>query len=397
MVTFLASLLWWQVPAPLPVAARAVTLEEALAKADALPDLQAAMAALRAAEAGVRLAGRPGDPTVAFSRRSITAHESFTLSLPLPWPGRGARVSAATAEAVAVGADLDAAKNLARRAMRLLWFGLAAREDLASAAADRAGRLNGVADAVKELHDAGRVSLLELSRARADAALAAADTVQASEEARTAEAGLRRWMALPSTERVTVARPLPPFEAEGPIETALETAAARSPLARSAEARFKAAEARLRLASALRFPGVAVEAGADRNDPTQPGTDKSIGVSLTVPLGAGPGIAIAKAERDGARALLDSAKREALDATETAWRAAHAARARYQAIETEALPSAIQAAELTQIAYREGRSDIFRLLDAERALAEARSALAEAYLAWGTARAGLLSIIGEER
>jgi outer membrane protein TolC len=48
------------------------------------------------------------------------------------------------------------------------------------------------------------------------------------------------------------------------------------------------------------------------------------------------------------------------------------------------------------VAYREGRSDIFRILDAERALAEARAGLAEAYLAWGVAQADLLNAMGED-
>ena len=152
----------------------------------------------------------------------------------------------------------------------------------------------------------------------------------------------------------------------------------------------------MRLASALRFPGLTVEAGADRNDPTQPGTDRTIGVNLTVPLGAGPALAIARGERDRAVALRDQSKREIADAVELAWRTAEAARTRYEAISKDALPAARQAADLAQVAYREGRSDIFRVLDAERALAEARTALADAYLAWGAAHADLLTAIGED-
>ena len=377
-------------------APRVISLPEALQAADRLPDLTAAEAALRAAEAGIKAAGRWPDPAFTFATRSITAKESYALSMPLPWPGRGARIEVARANAFLAGTDREAARLLGRRALRLAWFNTAAREDMATAAMDRAERVKGTAGAVTALYDAGRVALLELSRARADAAIAAADEVQVEEEHRIAESVLRRLLGLESPQRIRVERPLPAFEASPDLEAVLTVALVHSPAARAAEARVRSAEAAVRLASALRFPGVAVAAGADRNDPTQPGTDRSIGVSLTVPLGAGPALAIARGERDRAIALRDQAKREIADAVEQAWRTAHAARARYEALLKDALPDARQAADLAQVAYREGRSDIFRVLDAERALAEARAALAAAYLAWGVAHADLLTAMGED-
>ncbi|MBX7185850.1 MAG: TolC family protein [Vicinamibacteria bacterium] len=377
---------------------RSVSLAEALKAAALLPDLKAAEAALRAAEAGVRSAGRWPDLSFTFATRSITARESYFLSVPLPWPGRGARIDVAKAQAAIVGADHEVARLTARRALRLAWFNVAAREDMAKAAADRAERVKATADAVGELFDAGRVAQLELSRARAAAAIAAADVNQAEQEHRVAESVLRRLLGiLEVSQRIRVERPLPAFEPVPDLEIASAAAFARSPAAKAAEAKVLAAEASVRLASALRFPGLVVEAGVDKNDPTQLGSDRSIGVSLSVPLGAGPALDIARGERDRAVALRDQAKREIADAVEQAWRTAEAARARYQTLEKEALPAAQQAADLAQVAYREGRSDIFRVLDAERALAEARAGLAEAYLAWGVAHAGLLNAIGEDQ
>jgi cobalt-zinc-cadmium efflux system outer membrane protein len=377
-------------------AARLVSLDEALDAAARLPDLKAAEAALRAAEAGVRAAGRFPNPSFTFATRSITAKESYALAVPLPWPGRGARIELARAERTLAGTDREAARLLGRRALRLAWFSAAAREDMARAAADRATRVRATADAVTALYDAGRVALLEVSRAKADAAIAAADENQIEEEHRIAESLLRRLLGLEGSPRVSVTRPLPAFAAGPDLETALLAALARSPEARAAEARVRAAEAAVRLASALRFPGLAVEGGADRNDPTQPGTDYSVGVSLTVPLSGGPALDIARGERDRALALREQAKREIADAVEQAWRTARAARARYEALEKDALPAARQSADLAQVAYREGRSDIFRILDAERALAEARAGLAEAYLAWAVAHADLLNAMGED-
>lgn len=380
---------------------RAISLDEALQAALALPDLKAAEAALRVAEAGIRLAGRWPDPSFSFATRSITAKESYAFSVPLPWPGRGARLAVARAEAAVVGTDKEAARLIGRRAMRLAWFTLAAREDLESAATERMLRMKRTSEAVTALYDAGRVALVESSRARADAALAVADASLTEQEERIAESVLRRLMSIESGQRLRVVRPLPVFPSDPPpddrdLEQSIAIALVRSPAARAAEARLKAAEASLRLAQALRFPGLAVDVGADRNDPTQPGTDRSIGVSLTVPLSAGPGVLVAKAERDRATALRDQTKREIADQVEQAWRTVKASGVRYQSLTAEGLPAALQAADLAQLAYREGRSDIFRVLDAERTLAETRATVAEAYLAWGVAQSELLAAVGEE-
>lgn len=375
---------------------RVVRLDEALKAADLIPDLKVAEAAMRVAEFGVQAAGRWPDPSFTFATRSITAKESYALSAPLPWPGRGARLAVAKAAAEIAGTERQAARLMGRRAMRLAWFTLAAREDLAAAALERASRMRKTAEAVAALYDAGRIALVESSRGRVDAAIANAEQTKAEEERRIAESVLRRLLGIEDATRIKVERPTPLFDVGTSLDMALSGALTRSPAAKAAEAQLKAAEASLRLASALRFPGISVELGADRNDPTQPGTDRSIGVNLTVPLGSGPALAIARAERDRAIALREQVKREAKDAVEGAWRTAWAERIRYEALRDEALPAAMQAADLAQIAYHEGRFDIFRLLDAERALAETRSGLAEAYLAWGVAYAELLSAMGEE-
>ena len=185
-------------------APRSISLDEAIRAADALPDLKAAQAALRVAEAGVKLAGRWPDPSFSFATRSLTAKESYGLSLPLPWPGRGARLDVARAEAAVAGADRDLVRSTARRAMRLAWFTLATREDLAASASDRRIRARRTADAVTTLYDAGRVALIESSRVRADAALAGADASQADQDQRIAEGVLRRLLSIEAEQRLTV-------------------------------------------------------------------------------------------------------------------------------------------------------------------------------------------------
>ena len=91
-----------------------------------------------------------------------------------------------------------------------------------------------------------------------------------------------------------------------------------------------------------------------------------------------------------ASSRLRPAVRRRAVAAQTAWGATRAARLRFEAIDHDVLPAALQSADLTRLAYREGKVDIFRLLDAERLLTEAEVARADAYEAWGTAHADLL-------
>src|SRR5437899_8551039 len=78
-------------------AARAVTLEEAVATADAAPEIVAARAGEVAAEAAVRVARTIPDLDLSMTTNSVTARESASVLVPLPWPGRGPRIEAATA------------------------------------------------------------------------------------------------------------------------------------------------------------------------------------------------------------------------------------------------------------------------------------------------------------
>ena len=189
------------------------------------------------------------------------------------------------------------------------------------------------------------------------------------------------------------ARPAPPQE--GSLEDWLQRAHGFSPDLAVAEAGLRAAEARVASRVREKRPTTSLEAGADWNDPTQPGTDAILGLAFIFPTRANAALAAANAERDRAAALVDLARRR-LDADlESAWSAATAARLRYETIDRIAQPAASEAAELTRIGYQEGKLDLFRLLDAERALAEAERDRADAYLDWGVAYAELSRLVPE--
>ena len=83
------------------------------------------------------------------SRPARSPRRSRTSS-PCPCPGLVAarRSMSRRPRAAIVGTDREAVRLMARRALRLAWFNVAAREDMAKAAADRAARVKATFDAV---------------------------------------------------------------------------------------------------------------------------------------------------------------------------------------------------------------------------------------------------------
>ncbi|HYV86445.1 MAG TPA: TolC family protein [Patescibacteria group bacterium] len=376
---------------------RTVTLDEAVASADRAPELAAAQAGEQAAEAGVHVARAFPDPELTFQTNSINAQQAVSVLMPLPWPARGPRIEAATADLQTAGRARDVALSSVRQALRAAWFGLAAAEDRARAAADREARAGRNAAAISALLAEGRVARLEEVRANAEVALAQSDHATFDEALRTAGARLATLMGLESGTAITTggSRPLP--ESIGTLEETVAQAREASPDVRLQVAAADAAAARYALARRLRVPGFGLNAGAEFNDPTQEGTNTFVGVSLVIPL-AGPANAAAAAlgQRDQQAALADLGRREAVLTAETAWGKARAARLRYEAMDGQVLPAARQTAEMTRVAFEEGKVDVFRLLEAERLLADAAVERADAYEAWGAANADLLRATARE-
>ena len=375
---------------------RTVTLEEAVASADRAPEMTAAQAGEQAAEAAVHVARALPDPELSMATNSINARESVSVLLPLPWPARGPRIEAATADLQTAGRSREAARASARQGLRVAWFGLAAAEDRALAAADRESRAGRNSEAIAALLAEGRVARLEQVRADAEAALARSDRASAEEALRTAAMTLVTLMGLGPGAAVATggARPLP--EPEGALEESVARAREVSPDVRLQLAAADAAASRLRLARRLRVPILGLNLGAELNDPTQEGTNRFVGVSVAIPIAAPAAARVALGERDRENALVERARREAVLAAQNAWGRSRAARLRFEVIDNDLLPAARQTADLTRLAYQEGKVDVFRLLDAERLLSEAAVDRADAYEAWGAAHADLLRSTGRD-
>jgi cobalt-zinc-cadmium efflux system outer membrane protein len=383
------------IPAAAPsTAARRISLAEALAAADRLPELIAAQAEERAAEARVRVAGAIGQPELTVQTNSITARQEAAASIPMPI-ARGPRVTAARADVSLAQRSRAEIVAVARHEARVAWFSLAAAEERARAETERAARAERNSDAIETLFEADRVPRIDVVRARAELALARAERESADQDRASAAARLGLLLDPESGGDVATTGPIAPGP-EPDLEVYLARAGKTSPAVRTQEARAAAAAARVDLARRERWPGMALNGGARWNDPTQPGTDSWIGLGFAIPFGSHAGADAAAAEADREAAGLLVVRRQATEAAQAAWRQARSARLRFEAVDIDGVPAAREAAELTRLAYREGRADLFRVLDAERALTEAQTVRAEALQAWGVAFADLKALEGEE-
>ena len=384
----LAALHWFALAASV-AAPREVALDEALRAAEAAPDVVAARATERVASANVRLARAPGEPSLSLQTHSITAQGSVAVSVPFRWAGqRAAEVRAATAELESASRSREAAIATARRAARVAWYTLAASEDRFRAATEQVARSERTRSAIAEMLAVERASKLDAARAAADAASATAALAKAEQEVIAASAELRALLGIEDSRiSAGTAQPKPPLE--GDLESWRTRARKDSPELGVAEAALRTAEARVAQRSRERLPATSLEAGADWSDPTQPGTDTMIGLGISFPTRARAGLDAARAERDRAAAQFDLARCRFDADVESAWSGARAARLRFETLDGIARPAAVEAAEMTRFAAREGRLDLFHLLDAERALNETERDRAEAYRDWGIAYAEL--------
>ena len=371
-----------------------MTLAEALSRADSAPDAVVARAVQAVAESSIGVVGMPQNPSFSAATHTVTTQLALSLSVPFRWGGqRASALDVARADRDAAAADAGATVERAREAVTGAWFTLAANEQLEKLSGGRVERLQRTAAAVKDLFDAGRVARVDLVRAQAELAGARADVFTATAERKSASAALAQLVGIvPSSEVVTAGeRPAP---VAAPELAALLARVPNSAELRAAEARARAAQARVTKAKRDGLPALTLEGGADIDDPTNDGTDKHLSLGLSIPIGARASLRVSTADQE--RVAAERARLSKSIETEvvTRWYRSEAARQRLEALENAGLPAAGEAAELARLAYREGRLDLLRLLESERALLEVEANRIGTWVAWGTERAALERLVG---
>lgn len=389
---------------PVPAAPRtgplpsSLTLPQALEEAAARsPTVVAAEAEVAAAEARARQAGYRANPQLSLEV------ENFAGSGEL----RGLRSTETT---VAVNQQLDlggrraARLNFARAELDVQKLRLAiARADIAKSVRDQFARATAARqklaqaqeteDRARELArvtgilvDAGRDPPLRALRARSALAQAQADREAAAAEDLAARSSLAALIGV-STPVGSVTGPSVDVSGQRvEPEASLDV--------RLAEAERMAAEAAVRQQLAERRLDPAVGVGVRHIRETG---DVGLVAGLSMPLrvfdrnqgnidAARQALIAAEARRASTLATTTAQARNAIANVDAAQR-------RLDALEKTAVPEAMEALRLSDLAYREGRASLLEVIDAQNAYTSARTSLTEARLALAQAAAELARIV----
>lgn len=357
------------------------------------------------AAADVRIAGALANPIFSVATARETARLSTGVSLPLPLFGqRGLAVAAATADADVIAKEYRILLRDLRWTATITWIDAweaTERAKLLETGANDAERLFEIAT---ERFTDGSAPRLDTVRAKADAARARAE----SDGARLAVSGFSARLAA-----ATGNDPAMPLDITGApttpallpsLQDLMRDTISSPPIARNVSVE-SAAKAHVKLEQRLRFPLVSVQLTINQDDPTlkDPLTghipaDIIAGVSFELPLLNAHGGAIwrAEADRDLAEATmamdLAHIRADLIDV----YRRTNAAGVRARAISTGALPAMEEARSMAEESYREGRADIFRVLDAQRSLTETRLADIDARATLARMFADLEKVVGQD-
>ena len=380
-----------------------LTLAEALARAGTSSPFQdAASAGVRAAEAQRRVAALRPNPSIVAESENVAGSGMYrglrssetTVGLALPFERGGKRrARIAVAEAQIGRADIQA--EIARADLRLritqAYIMAVAAQRRITIAHDQLGIAADVLRAATIRVHAGRASPLEEQRAALARVAAEGMMERAERSARVAVVNLSRLLQIPIGALDTIW--FQQVDVPGPIR---QSGSTDTLLVAAARADLDTATAQVRLSRSQRVPDVTLTASARRLEQTND-TAAVFGVSIPLNLfnGGRSAVAVADAQRDQSEALRRVALIDAeQDIATTQAEAANAATTTRIATGS-ALATAVEAARIARIGYREGKFGQLDLLDAERSLLDTRTAAIDALAAYHDARARLERLTAE--
>lgn len=383
--------------------------ESALSLADATqrvleqhPQIQTATALMEAAAGRTQQTGTLPNPEMGYlvedfsgdtSRSFGDGTTTLSLSQRFSLPGkRRSRIEVAEAEQKEAGLSWQAQKLALIRLTRETYAEVLAAGERQSMAEDSLRLAQQLHEAVAARVEAGKVSPIE--RSRADVALAAAerDVRLASQQHQVAKRGLASlWGAATLTHTLTTSLDIPSSlpSASGVLDN--------SPALHQRQAQIERQRATLALANAGSLPDFTLSAGMKREAVTR---DQSLQVGVSVPLplfdrnqgerrSARGELAAAEATLQAELAELGREQDRLLSEREAAF---------YEALQLRdgVLKTATQALEGTREGYRAGKFSLLELLDAQRALIEARGAYLSARLSYQKSEAALDELVGRD-
>ncbi|MFN8058966.1 MAG: TolC family protein [Vicinamibacterales bacterium] len=391
-------------PAPAPGPSPApLTLGEAVTRArDTSPLRQAAAVLAEGTARAARLAGRLLNPLMDVRIENLGAGaevlgvppDVFTVATQsLEWPGkRTVRRAVAEAEGVVATETLASLeRQLALEAVRIYMRAFRAREVLTSLSATRTG-LATLVDTMARRVTEGVSAESDLLRFQTEAARLDAEVARTRVDLARALAELAALLGVPDVDAARLAAP--PNWASLRVErpTALEPLVEARPEVRVADARRLRAEHAAALERLRAKPEPAVTGGYKR---TAGVNTAVLGVTVAVPLFDRNGQAIARAEADAKAAArdVDVVRSRLLADIRAQLEAAATLAEQASRVERDLLTPAEGVRNAARATFREGATDVLKLVDAERVYADVRrEALAvriDAYVAGIEARFAL--------
>ena len=347
------------------------------------PETVAVTEALRAIEAEAVLAGRRPNPELSVTLENVAgggayqdddaAELTIELSQPIELGGkRRLRREAAELgrQLAANGQKLASAEVLAVARQRFIAV-LAAQEKLALANEQAAVAARALA-AAEERINAGKAPAIDRTRLRSQVSLANLAVVQAERSLLSARQSLAAGWGDAQADFAKVEGDLgalPAVPALGEVEASLEQST--EALNRRIATQLRSIE--LEQAMAGRFPDPTVTVGWRQFEES----DESawlFGISLPLPLFSQgqEAVSAASGRYHGARAREASDHNQARSILRGAWQALADARAEAEVLDGQVVPAAAEGFAAAEFGYRAGKFGLLELLDAQRALFEAR-------------------------
>lgn len=397
-----ASIAQAQTAAPPPPSTSLYTLDQALSAAGATaPSIDIATAGIRAADAARVVAGLRPNPQVQAQVENVggtgsykgfqSAETTAGLALPLELGGkRSARIAVADSrsrraliEAAVITADL-------RERVTFAYIDTVAAEARLGIARQRAEFATRGYRAASVRVEAGAASPIEQQRADVERVNANVALARASRDVEVARANLARLTGQPDVNTLDSQW----FERVGAYGPA-DILPARATLAvAAAQADVDTANAQVRLARAQRIPDITVSAGARRLSASND-TAAVFSVNVPLPLFNNGRALVSQAQAE--RQQADARRRVTELSVEQAIAAAVAEVANGEIAARAAagpvLAAATEAARIARIGYAQGKFGQLELLDAERTLANTRTALVDALTQYHAAQARLARLL----
>jgi len=402
-MTFLLLLILAQAPPRPPApsaAAETLTLEAAVDVARARsPIAAAARAQSEGAKHAAEVAGRLADPELQLTAENLRPWASdyvastdlellAVVTQPLDLFTRSGR----KAEARGESDEVDAARVRSEQEVVLAtvrsYVEVARGRELVAALEAQVENLGAIVTAMERRVAEGYAAEADLLRFRAEAARAGNQLTTATIGREQAEAELAFLVGRPVTG-LGLTIPAPPPVPEGDPDALGERALTHRPDVLAARARAMRARGTVSLERSRRYPDLGLAGGYKRTT----GLDTAVvGIFASVPVFARNGRAVARADADARAADLELEATLARARAESAVlvRSARDLSAQLARLDENLVVPAEEALRSALAAFREGATDVLRVVDAERTNTEAhRDALdltVEAFLASCRAR-----------